>query len=116
MTIALAVAALAATGTWLIARGGGVRLILGFILLGHAVNLIIIAAGGTFRREAPITSGAMDMSVMADPLPQAFVLTAIVITFGVTVYLLSLVSRTEADSATTLTPDDDGARPPEDSP
>lgn len=97
MTLAIAVAALAATGTWLITRGGGVRLILGFILLGHAVNLIIIAAGGTFRRIAPITGDGLDPTLAADPLPQAFVLTAIVITFGVTVYLLSLVVRTEGD-------------------
>lgn len=95
MTLAIAVAALAATGTWLIIRGGGVRLILGFILLGHAVNLMIIAAGGTFRRAAPIIGDGLDPAQAADPLPQAFVLTAIVITFGVTVYLLSPVARTE---------------------
>lgn len=97
MTLAIAVALLTATGTWLITRGGGVRLILGFILLGHAANLVLIAAGGTWRREAPLVTPGLDPTTAADPLPQAFVLTAIVITFGVTIYLLSLVARTESD-------------------
>lgn len=99
MTMAIAVAALAGAGTWLILRGGGVRLVVGFILLGHAVNLLIISAGGADRREAPLLGGSSDLSLLADPLPQAFVLTAIVITFGVTVYLVSLVARTESDSS-----------------
>ena len=86
-------------GIFLVVRGGAVRLILGFILLGHAANLVIIAAGGTFRREAPLVDGGAVVETMADPLPQAFVLTAIVITFGVTVYLLSLVARTAKQSA-----------------
>lgn len=94
MTLAIAVAVLTSVGTFLIVRGGPVRLILGFILLGHAANLVIIAAGGTFRREAALVDQGAFVDTMADPLPQAFVLTAIVITFGVTVYLLSLVART----------------------
>jgi multicomponent Na+:H+ antiporter subunit C len=98
MTLAIAVAVLTGVGTWLVVRGGPVRLILGFILLGHAANLVIIAAGGIDRREAPITDGDLDLALAADPLPQAFVLTAIVITFGVTVYLLSLVARTARQS------------------
>ena len=99
MTLAIAVALLTGVGTFLIVRGGAVRLILGFILLGHAANLVIIAAGGTFRRQAPLVDGGPMLETMADPLPQAFVLTAIVITFGVTVYLLSLVARTAKQSA-----------------
>jgi multicomponent Na+:H+ antiporter subunit C len=94
MSLAIAVAVLAGVGTWLVVRGGAVRLILGFILLGHAANLVIIAAGGTARRSVPFIDGDLVLAEAADPLPQAFVLTAIVITFGVTVYLLSLVART----------------------
>ena len=105
MTLAIAIGILAAAGTWLIVRGGGVRLVLGFILLGHAVNLLIISAGGTDRRDPPLLGAGADTSLMADPLPQAFVLTAIVITFGVTVYLVSLVSRTESDADGRLTDD-----------
>ena len=106
MTLVIAVAALAGVGTWLIVRGGGVRLVLGFILLGHAVNLLIISAGGVDRRVAPLLGGTTDVSVLADPLPQAFVLTAIVITFGVTVYLVSLVARTESDASGKLDDED----------
>lgn len=94
MTLAIAVAVLTAAGVWLVLRGGAVRLIIGFILLGHAANLVLIAAGGTDRRDAPLAGPGLDPAQAADPLPQAFVLTAIVITFGVTVYLLWLVSRT----------------------
>jgi multicomponent Na+:H+ antiporter subunit C len=96
MTLAIAVGVLAAVGTWLVIRGGAIRLILGFILLGHAANLVLISAGITDQRSAPITGAGVDPATVADPLPQAFVLTAIVITFGVTVYLLSLVSRDSA--------------------
>lgn len=99
MSLAIAVAVLAGVGTWLVVRGGAVRLILGFILLGHAANLVIIAAGGTARRAAPFIDGDLVLTETADPLPQAFVLTAIVITFGVTVYLLSLVARTAKQAA-----------------
>ncbi len=93
MTLALAAAVLTATGVWLILRGGAVRIIIGFILLGHAATLVIISAGGTDRREAPLADGQLDPAAAADPLPQAFVLTAIVITFGLTVFLLWLVSQ-----------------------
>ena len=111
MTLAIAVAFLAGVGTWLVVRGGAVRLILGFILLGHAANLIIIAAGGTWRRDAPIVDGTGPLETVADPLPQAFVLTAIVITFGVTVYLLSLVARIARKAPPKGAHGGEGARP-----
>jgi multicomponent Na+:H+ antiporter subunit C len=98
MTLALAVAALSAVGIWLVLRGGAVRLIVGFVLLGHAANLMLIASGGTDRRRAPLV-GEVDPALAADPLPQAFVLTAIVITFGLTVYLLWLAPRAEEPPA-----------------
>jgi multicomponent Na+:H+ antiporter subunit C len=109
MSMAIAVAVLAGVGTWLIVRGGAVRLILGFILLGHAANLVIIAAGGTMRRQIPFIDDELVIGAAADPLPQAFVLTAIVITFGVTVYLLSLVARTAKQA---LKAEDDGTPTP----
>jgi multicomponent Na+:H+ antiporter subunit C len=95
MTIALAVAALTGVGVLLVVRGGAVRLIVGFVLLGHAANLMLIAAGGTDRRQAPLAGEDLDPATAADPLPQAFVLTAIVITFGLTVYLLWLAPRAD---------------------
>jgi multicomponent Na+:H+ antiporter subunit C len=71
---------------------------LGFVLLTHAVNLLIIAAGGVSRRDAPFFGG--DTSQAADPLPQAFVLTAIVIAFAITVVLatFAVVGRRDDDT------------------
>lgn len=93
MTLAVAVAVLVAAGVFLLSRRGTLRLVLGFILLGHAVNLVILAAGGTARRDPAFITDSLDATRAADPLPQAFVLTAIVITFGVTVFLLGLAAR-----------------------
>ena len=89
MSTAIAVGVLVAAGTDLILQRGLVRIAFGFILLGHAVNLVLVASGGLQRRGAPFI-GQRPTDEMADPLPQAFVLTAIVITFGITVYLLAL--------------------------
>ncbi|WP_409328597.1 sodium:proton antiporter [Trujillonella humicola] len=89
MTAALAVAVLAAGGTYLLFQRGLVRVVLGLVLLGHAANLLLVAAGGMGLREAPLV-GEVDPAAAADPLPQAFALTAIVITFGITVYLLGM--------------------------
>lgn len=90
MTAAIAVGVLVAGGVFLILRSDPVRTILGFVLLGHAVNILLMASGGLVRRAAPLI-GRSEPARMADPLPQAFVLTAVVITFGITVYLLGLV-------------------------
>jgi multicomponent Na+:H+ antiporter subunit C len=98
MSLALSIGLLAAAGTFLVLQRGMIRIILGFILLTHAVNLLIIAAGGVARRDAPFIGG--DMTQAADPLPQAFVLTAIVIAFAITVVLatLAVVGRGDDDT------------------
>jgi multicomponent Na+:H+ antiporter subunit C len=92
MTAAIAVGILVAAGVYLILQRGLVRVIIGFVALGHAANIILVSAGGMAQRDAPLVAGADESALarMADPLPQAFVLTAIVITFGITVYLLGL--------------------------
>lgn len=89
MTLAISVGVLMAGAAFLILQRGLVRVILGFILLSHAAHLTIMAAGGTSRREPPLTADP-DPAVTADGLPQAFVLTAIVIAFAITIYLLVL--------------------------
>lgn len=89
MTAAIAVGVLVAAGVFLILHPGLVRITFGFVLLSHAVNILIMASGGLQRRGAPLI-GQTDPARAADPLPQAFVLTAIVISFGITVYLLGL--------------------------
>lgn len=103
MILALSIALLAGAGVYLVLQRGMIRIILGFVLLTHAVNLLLIAAGGVGRREAPFFGP--DSSQQADPLPQAFVLTAIVIAFAITVVMamFAVVGRrdddTEPDSA-----------------
>ncbi|MEQ3554774.1 cation:proton antiporter subunit C [Pseudonocardia nematodicida] len=101
MTAALVVTVLVSGGVYLILQRELLRVVLGFILLGHGVNVVIISAGGMANRE-PALLGQQDRAAMADPLPQAFVLTAIVIAFAITVYLLSLLKAGDAD--------DDGRR------
>ncbi|GAA1054002.1 multicomponent Na+:H+ antiporter subunit C [Dietzia sp. 2505] len=89
MTLAISVGVLMAGFVFLVLQRGMVRVILGFILLSHAAHLTLMAAGGASRREEPLVSDP-DPSLTADGLPQAFVLTAIVIAFAITIYLLVL--------------------------
>lgn len=110
MTAALLVGVLVAGGVYMIMRRELLRVALGFVLLGHAVNILFIAAGGLDWRE-PALLGQSTPEESADPLPQAFVLTAIVITFGITVYLLALMraqglrDREERAARTAESPD-----------
>lgn len=102
MSLALSIGLLAAAGVFLVLQRGMIRIILGFVLLTHAVNLLIIAAGGVARRDAPFSSA--DTSFAADPLPQAFVLTAIVIAFAITVVLATLALVGQGDDDTEAEP------------
>lgn len=96
MSAAVLVGVLVAGGLYLVLQRGLVRVTFGFVLLGHAVNVLLLAAGGLERRGAPLVADETDAEAaanLADPLPQAFVLTAIVITFGITVLLLTLARQ-----------------------
>lgn len=86
--LALVTAALFGCGSWLLMQRRLSRIIVGVGLLGHGANLLLITSGRSGR--APIIDGGADY---ADPLPQALALTAIVITFGVTAFLLALGFR-----------------------
>ncbi len=92
VVLAAAAAALFGCGTFLLLQRQLTRVVVGLALLGHGANLLmVLAAGG---RGAPtFTGGAEAEDALLDPLPQAFVLTAIVITFGVTSFLLALAYR-----------------------
>jgi len=90
MTAAIIEGLLAAGGTYLVLQRGIVRMALGFILLGHAGTTLLVAAGGVARRGVPFIGEA---GPSGDPLPQAFALTAIVISFGITAFLLTLAFR-----------------------
>ena len=102
MTIALAavVAVLFAVGTYLLLQRTLTRVIFGLGVMSHGANLLLQLAGGGAGRaplvheDSPTSVVGMDgTGVYADPLPQALALTAIVITFGVTAYLLSMAYR-----------------------
>lgn len=89
MTVAVTVAILTAGSVYLLMQREMVRIVLGFILLSHAVNLLLVSTGGPARRDAPF-QGQVDVATAADPLPQAFTLTAIVISFAITIYMLTI--------------------------
>ena len=109
MMLALTVGVLVAGAIFLLLQNDRFRVILGFILLSHGVNLAIISSGGSDRRDEPLVSGP-DVENTADALPQAFVLTAIVITFAITIYLVVLSVTGDDEDTTTdshLRRDDD---------
>jgi multicomponent K+:H+ antiporter subunit C len=90
MIVAAGIGVLAASGVWLLLRPRTFQVIVGLSLLSYAVNLFIVAMGRLRASAPPIlsepaTGGA---SHYADPLPQALVLTAIVISFATTALLL----------------------------
>jgi multicomponent Na+:H+ antiporter subunit C len=80
-----------AAGVYLLLDRSLTRVLLGFLLLGNATNLLLLSAGGPAGR-APIL-GYTEPEEMSDPLPQALILTAIVITFGIAAFLLALIYR-----------------------
>ena len=78
-------------GVYLLLDRSLTRVLLGFLLLGNATNLLMLSTGGP-AGLAPIL-GVAEPAEMSDPLPQAFVLTAIVITFGISAFLLAMIYR-----------------------
>lgn len=92
MTLVLALVAgfLCACGTYLLLGRQLSRIVIGIGLLGHGVNILLVLSGGD--GGDPAFAGG-DLDGFADPLPQALVLTAIVITFGVIAFLLALAFR-----------------------
>lgn len=93
MTVALAltVGFLYAAGTYLLLQRTLTRIVLGLALMGHGANLLLLLAGGPPGAPPFIVDGATEP--VADPLPQALALTAVVITFGVLSFLLALAYR-----------------------
>jgi multicomponent K+:H+ antiporter subunit C len=88
--VALGIAVLTGSGVWLILRPRTFQVIVGLSLLSYAVNLFIFVMGWVRGGAAPFVSTAQapDPASFADPLPQALVLTAIVIAFATTALLL----------------------------
>lgn len=94
LTMALLIGVLYTVGTYLLLQRTLTRVVIGLGLLGHGANLLLLTAGGP-PGAVPFVGRFTDPAGQgtADPLPQAMVLTAIVITFGVSAFLLALAFR-----------------------
>jgi multicomponent K+:H+ antiporter subunit C len=89
LVIAAAIGVLTSSGVWLILRPRTFQVMIGLSLLSYAVNLFIVAMGRLRVGAEPIVAAGAKAAVeYADPLPQALVLTAIVIGFATTALLL----------------------------
>jgi len=88
--LALSIGALTSSGVWLLLRSRTYQLLIGLSLLSYAVNLFIFSMGRVRSGAPPVLKSDVpgDIAQYADPVPQALVLTAIVITFAMTALLL----------------------------
>ncbi len=89
IVLAIAIGVLYASGAYLMMQRSLTRIVIGLALIGHGANLLLLLAGGR-AGEAPFADATGEV---ADPLPQALALTAIVITFAVSAFLLALAYR-----------------------
>ena len=88
LVLAAAIGFITACGVWLILRPRTYQVIVGLSLLSYAVNLFIFGVGGAKSDKPPILADGVSVATLADPVPQALVLTAIVIGFATTALFL----------------------------
>ncbi len=102
VVLALVIGVLYAAGLYLVMRRSMVKLILGLALLAHAANLLIFTLGGLTRGGTPVVPPGREALVppFPDPVPQALVLTAIVIGFAVQAFALVLFKRAHQEAGT----------------
>jgi multicomponent K+:H+ antiporter subunit C len=93
LLVASAIGLMTAAGVYLVLRARTFPVVLGLNFLTYAVNVFIFASGGLRVGEPPVVGA---QAGYADPLPQALVLTAIVISFGMTAYLIVLAMQARA--------------------
>ena len=93
--LAILAGGLFSAGVYLILRRTLAQLIIGLALLSNAANLVVLAAAGAGRDAPALVPGGMDAlpADAADPVPQALILTAIVISFAVIAFFIVLVDR-----------------------
>lgn len=93
--MAVVIGVLYAAGLYLMMRRSIVKLVIGLALLGQAANLLIFTLGGMNHDQPPLIPATADVlsGSFADPLPQALILTAIVIGFGVQAFAVVLIRR-----------------------
>jgi multicomponent Na+:H+ antiporter subunit C len=90
LVMVIVVAVLYGAGAYLLLQRNLSRIVIGLGLLAHGANLLLLLAGGRAGKAPLVDSNAAEYS---DPLPQALALTAIVITFGVSAFLLAMAYR-----------------------
>ena len=93
--ISILTGVLFACGIFCLLRRSMMKVMIGIILISQAANLLVFTAGGLTQNHPVFVSADSDPSVttLADPVPQALVLTAIVIGFGIVVFSLALLMR-----------------------
>ena len=96
--IAILVGALTSCGVYLLLRAQTFSVVLGLTLLSYAVNLFLFASGRLVVGRPPVIG--LGPSGYADPLPQALVLTAIVIGFAMTAFVILLALKARAELGT----------------
>ena len=92
---AVTLGVLSASGVYLLLRGRTFPVVIGLTLLGYAVNVFIFAMGRLWSAAPPILT---EGSAVADPLPQALVLTAIVIGFATTGFVIEMALRSRHEN------------------
>ena len=98
LLLILVLGLLYAGGVYFILRRSMVKLLLGIMLLGSASNILIFVLGAIVKGKPPIIDAAADVMdrSYADPVPQALILTAIVISFALTAFAIVLLKRVYA--------------------
>jgi len=92
LTLVILMAVLFGAGIAVMLERSLTRVLIGFLLVGNAVNILMYLMSGA-PGLAPILGEGVDEGEISDPLPQAFVLTAIVINLGITAFMLALIYR-----------------------
>ena len=111
LLLAIGLGVLTGSGVWLLLRARTFDVILGLTLLSYAVNVFIFLTGRLRVGSPPIIDArlAPTLASYADPLPQALVLTAIVISFAMTALILVIALRANAETGSDHV---DGTEPP----
>lgn len=92
ITLVVVMAVLYAAGVYVMLERSLTRVLIGFLLVGNATNLLIFIMSGR-AGSSPIVGGTAGDADMVDPVPQVLMLTAIVINFGITALFLALIYR-----------------------
>ena len=109
--VSLLVGIMTASAVYLLLRSRTFPVVLGLTLLGYAVNLFLFASGRLTPGSAPLV--LKGISGHPDPLPQALVLTAIVIGFGMTAFVITLAVRARGELGSDHVDGADGVAPDE---